>query len=274
MARRFLYTITTGRSGTVFLYSLLEKNLDDATVFHERFGYPHFGRTCPDASHGTAFNSVGNIPLVENFWKEKLAFDAQCESSSFVEVSHVLAKAGLVENLGFLPEDSEIHLVGLKRDPFKIFWSYVNRFDFINPGFTWLFSLDPRYPNVIINSDPFREFGMMGSALWYVWEVFARIEYYRRLVEGRANVTFHEVELETVVEPDGAVAFLDAVLGEDPGAVEIPGKRNAMTRQFFGEKEKQSAMKLFERLHCDPVELGARFFESGCRLGTPQHLRR
>ncbi|MDF1815200.1 MAG: hypothetical protein P1V20_23570 [Verrucomicrobiales bacterium] len=273
MPRKFLYSITTGRSGTVFLNALLKANIPNATVYHERVGFPHFGVTCPDASHSCGFNTVGNIAPVQQFWKRKLELDAECPSEYFVEISHFLAKAGLVENLGFLPEESEIHLVALKRDPFKIYWSYINRFDFFNSGFTWLFSLDSRYRNVIIDSTPFRKEGMFGNALWYVWEVFARMEYYRLLTENVPNIIFHQVSLENLVTPQGAAKFITSFLGEPPQQIQIPGKQNATKQEFFGDREKEAAKQLMKTLHCDPAALGAEFFHSGRRLGTPTHLK-
>lgn len=273
MPRKFLYSITTGRSGTVFLNKLLKANLSDATVYHERVGFPHFGLHSPDASHSCGFNTKGNIDLVQRFWKRKLSIDAQCPNEHFVEISHFLAKAGLVENLHFLPEESEIHLVALKRDPFKIFWSYVNRFDFLNSGFTWLFSLDAGYRNVIIDSSRFRDQGMFGDALWYVWEVFARMEYYRLLTEDMTNLTFHQVNLEELVTPAGAMDFVSSFLGREPTELEIPGKQNATKQEFFGDRERKHCQELLKRFHCDPAALGRQYFESGKRLGTPVHLK-
>jgi len=38
VADRFVFTVTTGRSGTLWLAELLRRNLEDAVVFHERVG--------------------------------------------------------------------------------------------------------------------------------------------------------------------------------------------------------------------------------------------
>ena len=119
MAERLIYTVTTGRSGTVFLAELLRSNLppEKATVIHERTGYPNFGVHTPDASHLTTFNNVGNIPLVREFFRRKLELALATPPETFVEISHFLCKAGLVENLDFVSSRAEVHLFALRRDP-------------------------------------------------------------------------------------------------------------------------------------------------------------
>ena len=106
MSKTFIFTVTTGRSGTGYLTRLLSENLVDAEVHHERLGYQAFGVDTPDASHFTLFNSVGNVVQVQDFWRQKLT-----------EISHFNAKAGLIENLGGLHEHGDVHLIVLYRDP-------------------------------------------------------------------------------------------------------------------------------------------------------------
>ena len=273
---QFIYPISTGRSGTVFLSKLLELNLSDAQVYHERVGYPHFGRTSPDAPHFVTFNHVGNTAEVAAFWNKKFQLDAQTNKNVFAEVSHFLAKAGLMENLRFLPTTSQIDIVVLKRDVFKVLWSYVNRFDFANYGFTWLFTLDPRYRNVILNSKPYLDFGAMGLALWYIHEMYARMAYYRRWCQAAKlpNLRFHEVTLEEIVKPQGAVKLLnqlDCQVTEE--TLDMPSRQNETKTYFFGEKEEAQARLMMERVSCDPDALAGQFWDQGFRLGRPHHLR-
>ena len=75
MADRFVFTITTGRSGSAYLADLLGSNLQDATVFHERTGWLNFGVVTPDLSDFTVFNSIGNVEKVQAFWRRKLERD-------------------------------------------------------------------------------------------------------------------------------------------------------------------------------------------------------
>lgn len=275
MAERLVYTVTTGRSGTVYLAELLRSNLPDenARVIHERTGYPNFGVHTPDASHLTTFNNVGNAAPVREFFRRKLELDLAEPRATFVEISHFLCKAGLVENLDLVSSRAEVHLLALRRDPRKIAWSFINRFDFFNTGFTWLFSLDPRYPNVIVPFEPYREFGMFGAASWYVAEMFARISYYRELVAGEMPaVRWHELSLEEIVTPGGAAALLGGI--GDPacasaGAPLLPPKRNETKAEFFGDDEKKVLERIFERCWGDPDAAGREYYGSGRRLGAP-----
>lgn len=276
MARQLIYTVTSGRSGTVFLTELLRNNLpSEATnVFHERTGYPNFGVHTPDASHLTTFNSVGNAPNVRLFFRQKLERDLAEPVDCHAEVSHFLCKSGLVENLPIIADRAEVHLISLQRDPFKTAWSFINRFDFFNSGFTWLFSLDPRYRNRIVPSEPFLEHGMFGSAIWYVAEMRARSAYYRELVrEEVPSVMFHEVALEELVTRTGAFALLRN-LGFGSGEVSLPGKKNETKQQCFGEKEREIARKIFEHRWENPEGLGLEFFQSGRRLANASAAER
>ena len=69
MAKRLLYSISTGRCGTMFLANLIRANLrqDAAVVHHERTGFLNFGVHTPDLSHLTTFNTVGNVAHVREF---------------------------------------------------------------------------------------------------------------------------------------------------------------------------------------------------------------
>ncbi len=268
MARQLIYTVTSGRSGTVYLTELLRRNLPPETskVYHERTGYPNFGVHTPDASHLTTFNSVGNAPNIRRFFRQKLERDLAEPVDCHVEVSHFLCKSGLVENLSFVVERAEVHLIALQRDPFKTAWSFINRFDFFNSGFTWLFSLDPRYRNRIVPSEPFLEHGMFGSAIWYVAEMRARSAYYRELVRKEIpGILYHEVELEDLVTREGALALLQGI-GFGSEETNLPGKKNETKQHCFGETEKEAARKIFNHRWGDPEGLGLEFYRSGRRL--------
>ena len=98
MAKKFVYTITTGRSGTNYLADLFKANIEDAKIYHERANFVELGRRSPDASHFTHFNTFGNTRDIAQFWKQKLSDDTAEVGSAYVETSHLLSKAGLFEN--------------------------------------------------------------------------------------------------------------------------------------------------------------------------------
>jgi len=272
--KKYVFTITTGRSGTVYSTELFKANCPDAAVYHERTGWLAFGQITPDCSHFTYFNSVGNAANVRKFWERKFAHDLKTSKDTHVEFSHFLAKAGLMENLDLLLPHADVDVVILKRDTFDIVWSYYNRFDFANAGFTWMFSLDPRYPNVIVKSDPFRKMGMVGSALWYTIEMFTRAAYYKKIMEGTPGLRFHEVSLKDITKPEGARKLIAETVGLAPDAeVIIPPRQNETKSEFFGEKVKQDVRTLVDRTPYDPEALAQAYIDSGARLGTVKNMK-
>jgi hypothetical protein len=270
---QFIYAITTGRSGTAFLSRLLHLNLAGAEVHHEFRGFPHFGRRTPDASQLTTFNHVGNVPEVRSFWRKKFNEDQKSSARVYAEMAHVHAKAGLVENLDLLPTSVRIDLVRLERNSFETYWSHLNRFDFVQPHFTWLFNLDARYPNVIVDPAPYLPHRIFGQALWYVHEMEARGAYYQRLVVSDSRIRIHRVRFEDLVNPFGAATFLRSLgHGCDPAEVELPRHAAPSRRSSMGDAERQVAEALFAELTCDTEAAGQNYHEEGLRLGAPVHL--
>lgn len=239
--RRYVFTITTGRSGTACLARLLDQNLSHAEVHHERGENFHsHGWHTPDASHFMRFNSIGNLPDVREFWRRKFGAILYGQADTYCEVSHFLAKGGLIENLDLLGGDAEIHIIHLTRDLFETAWSLANRFDFYNLGFTWLFYLDPRYPRNLVPAEAFGRHGMLGYALWYVHEIRARAAYYQRRLEGLERLHFHRIDLAELKTGEGPRRLLQAL---EPGfselEIQIPDQTNATTQWHLGDREQQ-----------------------------------
>ena len=67
MAKNYIFTITPGRTGTMYLAELIAQNTKDREVHHEILDYDAFGVDSPDLSTLTLFNSEGNITKVKNF---------------------------------------------------------------------------------------------------------------------------------------------------------------------------------------------------------------
>jgi len=265
--KRFIFTITTGRSGTNFLSELFALNLDNAVVHHEQLAYSDWGVNSPDISHLTTFNHVGNNSHVRAFWEQKFARLKALEVSYFAEMSHVLAKAGLVENLDLLQEAGEIHLIYLKRDIAETVISFISRAGFSNKATMWLWTLDPDYPNVILSAAPFRNLGQVGFALWYVLEMRVRAEYCRLLLAERTGVVFHEVDMKDVTRIMGAANLL-ANLGMDllPEAIKMPGRTNVNTFPDLDESAKQHIRDVVKNCAFDAAALARGWYEQGYRL--------
>ncbi len=269
MASRFVFTITTGRSGSAYLAELLGSNLEDAAVFHERTGWLNFGVVTPDLSDFTVFNSVGNVPKVQAFWKRKLDRDLAGPKRVHAEASHLLAKAGLLENIGLLTgQGATVEVIILQRDVLATLWSFYNRFDFVNNGLSWAFYLDLNYPNVIVDGAPFRSQGVAGRALWYIIEMRVRAAYYRHLLADHAGLRFHTVDLKEIADQKGAQALFDAMELAPTKPVVCPPPRNESTQNFFGEKEKDALAQLAARFSFDEEELALSYLRSGNRLAN------
>ena len=232
-------------------------------------GWLDLGVNCPDASHLTRFNTIGNRPEIRAFWQQKLARDAAEPQEIFVEATHLHAKAGLIENLDLVPNETRVMLIAQRRDPLKIAWSYYNRFEFTNPGFTWLFALDPRYRNVIVSSEPFRQYNAAGGALWYVVEMAVRGEYYRFLTADSPNVTVVPTMLEEITQQHGAAVLIEAITGAPAQNVTIPPPANEQPVHFFDDSEKEKLARLVEKFKWNATELAQQFIASGRRLADP-----
>ncbi len=271
--RRFIFPLTTGRSGTVFLANALRANLpESAKVHHERIGYTKFGLDTPDLSTFTLFNSVGNVPRVREFWQRKSARILAETDGDYAEISHFLMKAGLVENLDLLTAHGEVHLIVLTRDLHKTTLSIKNRFDFANSLLLWAAYLDPKYPRKIIDPGPLRRHGMTGAIIWYVLEVRARSEYYAMLTEADCRIHIHRVDLSEIVHPGGLAALITALgWAIDRNTVIVPHRANATKRKIkFGPEDDQKTQTLTTQFGAtDCVGVARRYFDAGLRLGTP-----
>lgn len=266
--RKFIFPITTGRSGTVFLTELLRRNCPEMETHHERTGYTTMGVDTPDASHFMLFNSVGNVERVQDFWAQKTKRILRGEKPDYAEISHYLFKAGLVENLAPLLEEGEVHLILLTRNVAKVHWSYVNRHEFTNSGYTWLFALDPQYPNTLVSSKELSKYGAVGNALWYIHEVHARMEYYALLMADQPGVHIHRIKLPSLTTKPGAAKLFN-LLGQDISQDDIvlPEKQNATSKYLYGKEMEAQCNDLVKRAPMNSLKTAKAYFEAGRRLG-------
>lgn len=295
IARTLIYSINNGTAGSGYLRRFLEGNLRNAEVHGDRAGWLDLGVNCPDASHLTRFNTLGNLPEVRAFWRRKLAADAASEQDVLVDLTHLHAKAGLVENLDLVPRGVRVVLIHLRHNIRETVWTIHNRCDFRNSGFTWVFALDPNYQNVMVPSGQFAKQGMAGLALWYVVEMRTRGAYYKRLAANMPGVDFAEVWLTDLVHrKPAALDLIETITGEAPPAVvpaekvEVqpprPGgqevhKGSAAEKQtgphakppgdMFGSDVRENIGKMIDRFKWDAETMAADFWGSGRRLGNP-----
>jgi hypothetical protein len=270
--RSFIFTITPGHTGTMYMADLLNRNIPDSEIYHELLGYDRFGVDTPDVSHLTLFNSRGNVPKVRQFWQNKFQRILSRPCKVYGEMSHILVKAGLLENIEDLTHVGKVHVLLIRRDMMKNLMSFKNRHDFKNKGDMWLWYLDPDYPRKIIHPKPFYSIGIDGIRLWYICEMRTRAEYYRLLFRDNSEVQFHDLDIEDMSDPE-KVSDLLGNMGIDVALTEIviPERKNVTRKPMIPptpatEKEEERIGRVIENLRFDPVALSRQFIENGSRL--------
>ncbi|MEM6903759.1 MAG: hypothetical protein AAF556_11035 [Pseudomonadota bacterium] len=228
MANRLLFTLTTGRTGTGFLYITLDKILGSSgACYHERIGPRDFGVHTPDLSHTLQFNHFGNNEHVQQFWRRKFAGLGAGDARYLVEASHLLAKAGLIENLPLSNDDQAITILKIIRNPLETAISFAQRLSYANQAGTWLFGLHPKYPLNVVPSDPYLQFGSFGVHLWNVHEMRARSAlYWHHLEQRRRDVQKLSLDITELTTIDGVQKVL-SLLGWDGRVKSLPEKVNA-----------------------------------------------
>ena len=274
---QLVFTLTTGRSGTAYLAELLELNTRNTEVHHERVSFEGMGVTSPDASTAMLFNSIGNCAAVQDFWRRKFATVRHGTTPVYIETSHFLAKAGLLENLPALMPGVRVDIVVLSRDTVATAESLANRFDFVNSGFTWLLNLDPHYPRNVVPFDDYAQFGVIGRCVWYCHEMAARTYCYKILFKNDPNIRFTDVALENLQDTT-SVAKLIRSLGLKPAPrLIIPEAKNPTKDRFVTDKERALIRRIHEQAwlsannHAIAYVGDARFLTEG--VSHPTRLR-
>ncbi|MFN7140890.1 MAG: hypothetical protein ACK4UN_16280, partial [Limisphaerales bacterium] len=109
-----IFTLTSARSGTLYLKGLFEKNVKDCVCRHEPFfdiGNPTlFGRAIYDAQRG-------NLDRIRQLLAKKRNYIRGLNAPVYLETSHAFLKSAYVAALEFFPDMRLIHVI---RDPLKI----------------------------------------------------------------------------------------------------------------------------------------------------------
>jgi hypothetical protein len=270
--KHFLFTMTAGRTGTAYLAELFRANVAGAECHHEILGWDRFGVDTPDVSHMTLYNSVGNHPKVRAFWQDKLGRIAKTPAPVYVETSHLLLKAGLVENLAPLLAAGTVHLVVLERDPYPTVISYRNRFDFLNKGMWWLWYLDPDYPRNILRAPGLLQAGLNGLCLWYILEMRSRARFYAKALAGQPRIRVHFAQLEEISTAEGAERFLKglALPGTADSVTLPPPKNEGKKRIDWGQEEEARIRALVRDCGIDPEAVAEATYQRlfGQQLGA------
>ena len=258
MKYKYFFTITAGRTGSAWLASFLGENLKIKSV-HEPLDIDDFGVRMPDIKLMRTFNMRGNTTDVQKFYKRKL--DEISSFSSYAETNHTLSKCGLVENIVEHEISAQSCLIVLRRDFAKQCVSYINRGDFRNITIDWQWYLHQNYRNNIVSYAQFRNRGLLGKALWYVYEMDARQRYYEQLYASKVQII--SIKLEDLTTEAGARKLLEDI-GHD-GSPTLPETRN----QNRGKPDNaliSRALDIIAKLSYDGDAIVQQYLESGRTL--------
>jgi hypothetical protein len=111
---RVIFTLTSARSGTLYLRSLFKHNVADCVCRHEPFfdlGNPTlFGRAIYDAY-------AGRLERIRALLAKKRVYIEALKTGTYIESSHAFLKSAYVAALEFFPD---MHLIHLIRHPLKV----------------------------------------------------------------------------------------------------------------------------------------------------------
>lgn len=105
---RIIFTLTSARSGTLYLRSLFQKNVENCVCRHEPFfdwGNPTmFGPAIDDAC-------LGRIDRIRDRLAKKARYISRLGAGAYLESSHAFLKSAYLAALEFFPDMRLIHLV-------------------------------------------------------------------------------------------------------------------------------------------------------------------
>ena len=255
-----IFCLTGGRTGTMFLSHLISANVDITSV-HEPLGVVDFGTRMPDIRTMRMFNEKGFNTEVKSFWKRKFALLPT--TGNYSETNHTLAKCGLIEHIMSSPElQRSTTIISLGRaDKVSNAISHLKRGDFQNFTIDWQWYLNMRYKNLIVNPNPFLEYGRAGYIFWFIEELSARQEYYKTLYSHK--IKFVDAVLEQISKDEGASKLLsDLELGE---LKTIPQAAN-QSSQSNDPAMVQTMKDVFEKTRGLANEAANQYFKAGKRL--------
>jgi hypothetical protein len=114
-----VFTISSGRSGTHFLYQLIRRNALDCVARHETYGFnpSMFGRPIYDYA-------MGERERTRKLLNRKRRIVERCGAATYVETSHAFLKSWPDLASDYFPQSKFIHLI---RDPLKVAKSEADR---------------------------------------------------------------------------------------------------------------------------------------------------
>lgn len=182
---KFVFALTTGRSGTHFLYHLARRNLRDATCRHEtnwEWGNPSLFGPAIDAS------TRGDRPFVRQLVEKKRRAAVRYGTPVYFESSHSFLKSYYNLAPEYFDEIKVFHLV---RDPLQTALSETNREVMLDR----IFFPGHRYRSV-------------DGRRYFRWSLTGKEEIYRSY-RGRELTLFQRYLLQWIEIQNRAIEFLN-----------------------------------------------------------------
>lgn len=221
--KQTVFTLTSARSGTLYLRYLFQNNIPDCVCRHEPFfdwGNPTlFGRAIFDAH-------AGRLDRIRALLAKKRAYIERLPGTVYLESSHAFLKSAYVAALEFFPEMRLVHLI---RDPLKVARSAAWR-----EG--WRRRLHAPF-HFYVSDDQHRHF---------VWALTGNEEIFRGFARERLSL-FQWYVLEWIEIENRAMRFLDqhqlhdrCVTLDSPADLNNPVKIAAMFDSLGLNRERRS----------------------------------
>jgi len=114
-----VFTLSSGRSGTHFLYQLIRRNARDCVARHETYGFnpSMFGRPIYDYA-------VGKRNRRRKLLQRKRRIIERFRTAAYIETSHAFLKSWHDLTVEFFPQSKFVHLI---RNPLKVAKSEADR---------------------------------------------------------------------------------------------------------------------------------------------------
>src|SRR5262245_49381152 len=119
-----IFALSSGRSGTHFLYELIRRNALDCAARHEPYGFnpSMFGRPIYD-------HAVGERAYTRKLLERKRKIIERCGAGVYVETNHAFLKSWYDLAPEYFPQLKLLHLV---REPLKVAKSEWSREELLN----------------------------------------------------------------------------------------------------------------------------------------------
>ena len=215
----------------------------------------------PDIKIMRTFNDIGMTDSVKDFWQRK--FEILSNVTHYSEVNHTLSKCGLIEFMGqYTDLKKNVSIILLRRkNRVKHAVSFLVRNDFSHITLQWQWYLSFRYKRKLIQANPFAAHGNLGLIFWYIYEMEARQEYYKKLYGDRFN--FIDFTLEEIVTESGSKNLASSLcINQD---LVLPPPNNA-NKQKPSSEMIELASNFDSICQIDPKEIAEKFINSGERL--------